>query len=216
MENKEQNIKNETVDLVSSSQAHQPDKTCQPQAACHSQISYLKQQIHDAQSRYQQERHERLLLDRQYNHIVQQFGRLGDQYLEVCQKYMFAHTAMCNLEEGCKELDFQLRSESTKRLEAQMDLQQERSTCKQVRTKLRYNTEATQTLAGIIHLLLLHRAELSEDQRSEIAQKKFDFTSLLVEREQLKQERDELSFLLLREGDRHRKLVESKNLTKIR
>lgn len=166
------------------------------------------QQIHDTRSRYQQERHERLLLDREYKHIIQQFGKLGEQYVEVCRKYMLAHTAACNLEEGCKELDFQVRSETTTRLEAQMDLQQERSTREQIQRKLRYNTEATQTLAGIIHLLLVNRAELSEEQRSEIERKKLDFTSLLVEREYLKQERDELNLLFLQERDRKR--VESK------
>ena len=89
-----------------------------------------------------------------------------------------------------------------------MDLQQERSTREQIQRKLRYNTEATQTLAGIIHLLLVNRAELSEEQRSEIERKKLDFTSLLVEREYLKQERDELNLLFLQERDGKR--VESK------
>ncbi|KAL8881738.1 MAG: hypothetical protein Q9198_001118 [Flavoplaca austrocitrina] len=194
----------ENAELVSRPQAQQTYQPCQPQAACHTQIPFLREQVHDARSRYQLERHERLLLDKQYNHIVQQFGKLGDQYVEVCRKYMSAHTAMCNLEESCKELDFQLRSENATRLEAQMDLQQERSTRAQIQTKLRYNTEATQTLAGIVHLLLVHRADLSEEQRSEIDQKKLDFTSLLVEREYLRQERDELS-VLLRERDGHRK-----------
>lgn len=116
---------------------------------------------------------------------------------------------MCNLEESCKELDFQLRSENTTRLEAQMDLQQERSIRAQIQTKLRYNTEATQTLAGIVHLLLVHRDDLSEEQRSEIDQKKLDFTSLLVEREYLRQERDEL----LRMRDGHRKRGEPTGFT---
>ncbi|KAL9012946.1 MAG: hypothetical protein Q9173_002329 [Seirophora scorigena] len=208
MENKESAVKDEKPDPVPRSQAQQADRTCQPQAACHSQISYLMQQIHDTRSRYQQERHERLLLDREYKHIIQQFGKLGEQYVEVCRKYMLAHTAACNLEEGCKELDFQVRSETTTRLEAQMDLQQERSTREQIQRKLLYNTEATQTLAGIIHLLSVNRAELSEEQRCEIERKKLDFTSLLVEREYLKQERDELNLLFLQERDGKR--VESK------
>lgn len=135
----------------------------------------------------------------------QQLGNLSDQYAEVCQKYMLAHTAMCNLEECCKELDFHVRSESTTRLEVQTDLQQERFIRKQIQTKQRHNAEATQNLAGIIHMLMIHRAELSEDQRSEIEQRKFDFTSLVVDREHLKQERDDLRFLLLRERDGHRK-----------